>query len=579
MKQLLSSPQTFIFVFLIIFSFQMNAQLFVDINAGLVNLENSSVSWGDYDNDKDMDILICGKSSGGSFLTRIYKNDGGLFTDINAGLSGINMGVVQWGDYDNDGDLDILATGENLEQTAIIYRNDNGIFSSIQLDYFDGFSFACWGDYDNDGDLDAFITGNWNSVLYRNDGQDQFIDSGNEFTMMNSAKADWGDYDGDGDLDLLLTGDTGGGMKMYLYVNENNGFTPQELANMGLSAGSVQWGDYDSDGDLDILIMGFNDWVEPQAYIYRNDENLAFVNIYAGLAPVAVGNAMWADYDNDGDLDCALTGKLSGCGVFATEIYRNDGNDYFNSLNAGIADGEYSCLAWGDYDNDTDLDLIVAGSSYSGGPFTKIYRNDAALPNFLPEPPQNLYYDFADDRTILSWDAGSDLQTPVNGLTYNIRIGTESLSCDNLSPMAHMDNGYRKIVKAGNTSRSNSWMVEGLIPGQTYYWSVQTIDNTFAASEFSDEQSFVYSITGITKTSNLNEELFYPNPAKDVIYINSMVDLKGTSIKLFTHSGEIIRQEALNANRQINIYDLSPGLYFLQLSSEPTQMLNKLIIR
>ncbi len=69
-------------------------------------------------------------------------------------------------------------------------------------------------------------------------------------------------------------------------------------------------------GDLDVLIMGFDDYVTPNALIYRNDGNNQFVNIFAGLAPVTLGKASWADFDNDGDLDLAITGKFAGCGTF-----------------------------------------------------------------------------------------------------------------------------------------------------------------------------------------------------------------------------------------------------------------------
>ena len=116
--------------------------------------------------------------------TIVYRNDGnGIFTDISAGLYGVYSGNAEWGDFDNDGYLDIIITGlhsgsPSYECVSKIYRNDgNGTFTDISAGLY-GVAYgngAC-GDFDNDGDLDIFITGryytsSWNYVtkLYRND--------------------------------------------------------------------------------------------------------------------------------------------------------------------------------------------------------------------------------------------------------------------------------------------------------------------------------------------------------------------------------------------------------------------------
>ena len=84
-------------------------------------------AWGDYDNDGDLDILLTG--SNGGKISKVYRNDSGSFADINANLTGVNYGSVAWGDYDNDGDLDILLTGDDTDDNHItkVYRNDSGI--------------------------------------------------------------------------------------------------------------------------------------------------------------------------------------------------------------------------------------------------------------------------------------------------------------------------------------------------------------------------------------------------------------------------------------------------------------------
>ena len=150
------------------------------------------MAWGDYDNDGDLDILLTGSFGGGS-VAKVYRNTGGAFVDIGAGLAGVNSNSVAWGDYDNDGDLDILLTGYGVGvgggPVAKVYRNDgpaagsgwNFVDSGAQLTGVYRSSVA-WGDYDNDGDLDILLTGDSGdgspvAKVYRNDGG-VFVDSG-----------------------------------------------------------------------------------------------------------------------------------------------------------------------------------------------------------------------------------------------------------------------------------------------------------------------------------------------------------------------------------------------------------------
>jgi hypothetical protein len=164
--------------------------------------------WGDYDNDGDLDILFVGvKDFWRNMITRIYRNDGhGKFTDVGARLVDAGFSTVDWGDYDRDGDLDFVMTGQmgSLQYTAKIYRNDgNGVFTDTNVLWPDlnTPAKAIWGDFDNDGDLDLLLSGIYyvppNSYyatkIYRNIGKDQFVDTNISFDLMASI-AEWGDY-------------------------------------------------------------------------------------------------------------------------------------------------------------------------------------------------------------------------------------------------------------------------------------------------------------------------------------------------------------------------------------------------
>src|SRR5512146_1037704 len=89
-------------------------QAFTDINAGLMGLSDGAIAWGDYDNDGDLDLVVVGGYAAGGWLpaSRLYRNDGGgVFTDVHAPLVEHWYNSAAWGDYDNDGDLDLCVGG------------------------------------------------------------------------------------------------------------------------------------------------------------------------------------------------------------------------------------------------------------------------------------------------------------------------------------------------------------------------------------------------------------------------------------------------------------------------------------
>jgi hypothetical protein len=84
------------------------------------------------------------------------------------------------------------------------------------------------------------------------------------------------------------------------------------------------------------------------------------------------GSTAWGDYDRDGDLDIVLTS-----GYLTSAVFRNDGDDQFTDINAGLETVNGCSAAWGDYDNDGDLDLLLVGEN-ANGLHSKIYRNDGS---------------------------------------------------------------------------------------------------------------------------------------------------------------------------------------------------------
>ncbi len=253
---------------------------FSRININIPGFRDGSVEWGDYDRDGDQDLLITGYSKNGP-TSNIYRNDRkNRFTNINAGFPGVDYGLGRWTDYDNDGDLDVIISGNESSGKVItqLYRNDNGIFNYVDIGFTNlKLSDIDWGDYDNDGDLDFAIigetqNGKFESKLYKNEKNGNFSQTFPNFIPVRSGSVDWGDMDHDGDLDMLLTGESSVGPISKVYRNDRNDvFTDIQAEVIGLYMSDGHWGDYDNDGDLDIVISGMSNNYEFISRVYRND--------------------------------------------------------------------------------------------------------------------------------------------------------------------------------------------------------------------------------------------------------------------------------------------------------------------
>jgi hypothetical protein len=295
-------------------------------------------------------------------------------------------GVPAWGDYDNDGLPDLLLVGNDIAGTpARIWRNNGSGFTNIGLALpAVTRAAAAWGDYDNDGRLDFAISGETGAgfvtEVWHNTGTN-FVKLAAALTGTANGSLAWGDYDNDGRLDLLITGEAVGlppSIVTELWRNTGDGFAKIDAGFPGIQGGTALWADYDGDGFQDVLITGSTNRDSSGAItrVYRNTGS-GFVDMDAGIIPLASSCAAWGDYDGDGRLDVVVAGIYPGMGEpRVCQIWRNTGTGFVLGEAAlpGVASGSVS---WGDYDNDGRPDLFVTGEN-PFGQVAEIFRNTGA---------------------------------------------------------------------------------------------------------------------------------------------------------------------------------------------------------
>ena len=347
-----------------------------------------STQWGDYNGDGFLDL-----AAGNTILetndgtpqpdgrqTRLYKNDNGsLLEDPETSLTEEDLTrSVAWGDFDADGDVDLVSAGANLDsgQPIRLYRNNTVMLIKTPIwpdeEIKRGYSVA-WGDYDNDGDLDLAVGNNGaaNDIYENIDGELIIAQStwGQSNDALRTRSVAWGDVDGDYDLDLAIGNF---GQPNQLFINEEGTFNLSPWMGGGVYDNTYElaWGDYDNDGDLDLAVANYTG----KNYVYLNDAgSLSLVANWMSDNEAPTSSVAWGDYDRDGDLDLAF-GNIDA----QNEVYRNDGFSDSNYLQMTLVWSPESILhdthsvAWGDVDGDGYPELAIGNH----GEKNRVYENN-----------------------------------------------------------------------------------------------------------------------------------------------------------------------------------------------------------
>jgi tetratricopeptide (TPR) repeat protein len=354
----------------------------------------------------------------------LYVNRGnGTFEDHSA-EAGLNSQIyvlnLARADFDNDGKPDVVllrGAWDKPSRLSLLRNKGDGVFEDVTvaagLDEPISSESAVWGDYDNDGRVDLFVCGEFHadsskpsdvSRLYHNEGNGKFKDVAesagihNEFTAKGSA---WGDYDGDGRIDLFVSNHDG---PCRLYHNDGNGTFKDVAPELGLTGPAHErsfacwfW-DYDNDGRLDLFVndyyafgadtivhyLGLKGGNAGHPHLYKNlgEKGFRDVSEEVGLDwPITAMGANFGDVDNDGYLDVYFgTGGMAYAGLVPNVMIKNIDGRRFEDVTDSSRTGHLQKghgVSFADWDCDGDLDLfsVLGGACPGDQSFNVLFQN------------------------------------------------------------------------------------------------------------------------------------------------------------------------------------------------------------
>lgn len=491
---------------------------------------------------------ICAVDMNGDFLDDIvsvssnniqifYQNTDGTFTEQNFPVSPITY-MPSWsiaaGDLTGNGYNDLLF-GSGSGAAFLMANNDGTAFIEQSGPEFIFSQRTNFVDINSDGHLDAYVCHDIApSVYFINDGDGNmtFNQGGlGDYPQGGHYGSLWVDYNNDGNIDLFIAKCSGGGQgagAKYNELHRNNG--DGTFTEIGEEAGlrdplqtwSSAWGDFDNDGFMDVFV-GANSMSDGGHKLMKNNGDETFSDVTAGSGFDVFGGTsrehVTYDFNNDGYLD------ISGnSGV----IYFNNGDMTFTPFFT-----PFSGAAIGDLNNDGFLDAMINNS---------IYYNSGNSNNWIVVHTEGV----ESNRNGIG--ARVELYSALGKQIRDVRSaeGFRFMSTINAHFGIGTDTEIEKIIirwPSGIVDQiDNPTINEALYVLEGSYPVVSTPDNVLA------------------------DLSVYPNPAQEVLNITYRDNIEGANVFVYDVLGRQIQTSVLDANKNVNISGLSPGVYFLKIA-------------
>ncbi|MBI5192039.1 MAG: CRTAC1 family protein [Nitrospirae bacterium] len=376
----------------------------VTLTAGVENADGRgrSAFWVDYDNDGFLDLFVLNYAS----TSVLYKNNGnGTFTDVTkeTGLDNIDGQTCSWADYNNDGTMDLIVVGINNDR---LFKNNPSSHTFTETTSESGFlkkigNGVSWGDYDNDGYMDLYIARGVHTNYHNLVSKPSEIHFKDEIELL-AGEIKFETQSSNVTFDLLIKNThqpnkifLGGGKTTpstvpFTLTRDDERLTGVPTILPVSEIGFYIWKDesdvwhvyYSSNGNLNIFygkITGDNSLTNIKTNfkpvdtgfidtLYKNNKDGTFSDVTTISGMDKIGShstALWGDYDNDGLMDLYVVDGGDISGGAPNILFKNNGDGTFTDVagNTGTDDNKASYrhfgAAWGDYNNDGFLDLIL----------------------------------------------------------------------------------------------------------------------------------------------------------------------------------------------------------------------------
>ena len=548
------------------------------------------------------------------------------FTIASVSTSGSERGLV---DMNND-KLDDLVSIQNTS-INIHYQLEEGGFNpvSIETTYADNspsWSMAA-GDFDRNGYNDL-LYGGGNGVTFMQanaDGTAYTEISGGEYVF--SQRSNFVDINNDGHLDAFVCHDV---QPTVYYINDGNGvleffqgpndegissgiggvaydLAPYPGVQEGGNYGSV-WIDYDNDRDIDMFIAkcrgGSVQWKNNE--LWRNNGDGTFSNVadvsgyYQGFYPdgghsnesnlgdpVQTWSSAWGDFNNDGFMDVYVGASATGDG--AHKLMKNNGDGTFTDVTSGSGAEE---APWGiennsaDVDNDGYIDILTNGGVLlNNGDLTfSLYTANTPGPGAIGDANNDGFIDVFNGTNLYLQEGNNGnnwLKIATHGVTSNIngigaRIEINSPGIGTQIRDVMSGTGFRFMSSLNTHFGLGS---DSSVNSITVYWPsgiVDVINNPETNTTIHVAEGETLSL----ESSFIEDLIIYPNPVKNILTIDSSLNLDQSIISVFDLAGRRVMNYRLASGiNSVNVSELSAGEYILRVITEENHISSQKFIK